>query len=301
VFASATKGFKSGGWNARGTVASQFLPFGPEKVWSYEAGLKTDWFDRRLRVNLTAFHMDVEDLQTPSALVAPSGAITFLTRNFADYRNRGLEAEITVAPAEGLTLYANIGYQDDSYRVPTDAPAVDIYGIQSVAAQAEVCRALVAAGAVSGGPGTAACAAGIVNPSGGISTPVRTPDWSLALGGSYRVPFGDGWSATPSLNASFRSDQEVGTSNLTVFSGSISGTNGTFPSNPFGGDVITGSQSDAAWLVNAGITFASPGDRWSLAITCTNCFDEEFAQSTLANYTYLNQPRQWLAKVRMQF
>lgn len=301
VFASATNGFKSGGWNARGTAANQFLPFGPEKVWSYEAGVKSDWFDKLLRANFTIFRMDVEDLQTPSALVAPSGAITFLTRNFADYRNTGFEAEFTVAPADGLTLFANIGYQDDHYRVPTGVPPTDIYGIQSVEAQAAACRAAIAAGRVPGGPNTAACAAGIVNPSGEISTPVRTPDWSLALGASYRAEFAGGWSATPSFTASYRSDQEVGTSNYTIYTGSITGTNGTFPANPFDGDIITGSRSDAAWLVNAGITLATPGDRFSLSVTCTNCFDEEFAQSTLANYTYLNQPRQWLAKVRMQF
>lgn len=301
LFASATKGFKSGGWNARGTAPGQFLPFGPEQVWSYELGVKSDWFDRRLRVNLTAFHMDVQDLQTPSALVAPNGTITFLTRNFADYRNRGLEAEVTAMPVDGLTLFANLGYQDDRYKVPGNAPVLDIYGIQSVAAQAAACRALVAAGAIPGGPGTAPCAAGIVTPEGNIATPVRTPDWSLALGGTYRVELGGGWSVTPSLNASFRSDQEVGTANFTIFSGAITGTNGTFPANPFGGDVIEGSQSDAAWLVNAGITFASPEDRWALSITCNNCFDEEFAQSTLANYTYLNQPRQWLARLTARF
>ena len=301
LFASATKGFKSGGWNARGTAPGQFLPFGPEQVWSYELGVKSDWFDRRLRVNLTAFHMDVQDLQTPSALVAPNGTITFLTRNFADYRNRGLEAEVTAMPVDGLTLFANLGYQDDRYKVPGNAPVLDIYGIQSVAAQAAACRALVAAGAIPGGPGTAPCAAGIVTPEGSIATPVRTPDWSLALGGTYRVELGGGWSVTPSLNASFRSDQEVGTANFTIFSGAITGTNGTFPANPFGGDVIEGSQSDAAWLVNAGITFASPEDRWALSITCNNCFDEEFAQSTLANYTYLNQPRQWLARLTARF
>jgi iron complex outermembrane receptor protein len=301
LFASATKGFKSGGWNARGTAPGQFLPFGPEQVWSYELGIKSDWFDRRLRVNLTAFHMDVQDLQTPSALVAPNGTITFLTRNFADYRNRGFEAEVTAMPVEGLTLFANLGYQDDRYQVPSNAPPLDIYGIQSVTVQAAACRAIVAAGAIPGGPGTAPCAAGIVNPEGNIATPVRTPDWSLALGGTYRIELGSGWSATPSLNASFRSDQEVGTANFTIYSGSITGTNGTFPANPFGGNVIQGSQSDAAWLVNAGITFASPEDRWALSVTCTNCLDEEFAQSTLANYTYLNQPRQWLARLTVQF
>jgi iron complex outermembrane recepter protein len=301
-FVSATRGFKSGGWNARGTVASQLLPFGPERVWSYEVGTKLDLFDRRVRINVTAFRMDVGGLQAPSALVNANGSLTFLTRNFADYRNEGVEAEITIRPVTGMTLYANIGYQNDRYVLPSGAPAVDIYGIQSVAAQQAACRAQIAAGAIPLGPGTAACGAGIVAPNGDIAEPVRTPDWSLAIGASYRAQLASGWTLTPSVNASYRSASEVGTSQVTLYNQPITGTNGTFPSNPFGnGAIITGSESPAAWLVNASLRIAAPEDRWALSVECSNCFNESFSQSTLANYSYLNQPRTWMIRMRAGF
>jgi iron complex outermembrane recepter protein len=302
LFASATRGFKSGGWNARGTVNNQLLPFDPELVWSYELGLKSDWFDRRFRANITLFRMDVTGLQTPSALVNANGSLTFLTRNFADYRNQGVEAEFTFAPVDGLFLYANVGYQDDKYILPAGAPALDIYGIQSVAAQAAACRAALALGNVSGGAGTAACGAGIVDPQGNISEPVRTPDWSLALGGSYRADFGNGMTLTPSINATYRSEQETGTSNLSIYNQSITGTNGTFPANLNGnGAFITGSISPAAWLFNASLTLGMWEDRATLSVECTNCFNEQFVQSTLANYSYLNQPMQWMVRARYNF
>lgn len=310
LFASATRGFKSGGWNARGTVASQFLPFGPEKVWSYEAGLKSDLFDRTVRINLTGFWMDVKDLQTPSALVGPTGAITFITRNFADYRNKGLEAEFLFVPIDGLTLFANGGYQDDKYRIDRSAPAIDAFGIQSVAAQQAACRAQLTAGQVPGSTATTgvtpannapACAAGIVDANGNIASPVRTPKFTLALGASYKAQFGSGLSLTPSVSASYRSKQEVGTSNLSLYTGSITGPNGTFPSNPFSGDFITGSQSPATWLVNAGLTLKGEEDRWTLAIECTNCFNEEFIQSTLGNFSYLNRPMEWMVRAKVSF
>jgi iron complex outermembrane recepter protein len=301
LFASATRGFKSGGWNARGTVSNQLLPFGPEKVWSYEAGIKSDLFDKKVRANLTFFYMNVTDLQTPSALVAPSGAITFLTRNFANYRNKGIEGEFVFQPVTGLNLFANFGYQDDKYILPTNAPAVDIYGIQSVAVQAAACRALVAAGAIPGGTGTAACAAGIVDPRGNISTPVRTPDWTVALGGSYKAQLGGGLSLTPSVNASYRGRQEVGTSNLTIYNGSVTGTNGTYPANLTGvGPIIVGSNSAPAWLVNASVTLATEGGM-QLTAECTNCFDKEYFQSTLANYSYLNEPTRWMVRAKYKF
>jgi iron complex outermembrane recepter protein len=301
LFASATRGFKSGGWNARGTASSQLLPFGPEKVWSYEAGIKSDLFDRRVRANITFFYMDVQDLQTPSALVAASGAITFLTRNFADYRNKGIEAELTFQPVTGLNLYANVGYQDDKYVLKANAPTLDIYGIQSVAAQAAACRAVIAAGNVPGGTGTAACAAGIVDARGNLSTPVRTPDFTAALGGSYKAQLGGGLTLTPSINASYRGRQEVGTSNLTIYTGSVTGTNGTYPANLLGGTEIVGSLSKAAWLFNAGLALKGSDDRWTLSADCTNCLNQDYIQSTLANYSYLNHPVEWMIRAKYKF
>lgn len=302
LFASATRGFKSGGWNARGTAANTFLPFGPETVWSYEAGIKSDLFDRRVRANLTVYWQETSDLQSPSALVNPvTGAITFLTRNFADYRNKGVELELQWVPVDGLRLYFNGGYQDDQYRLRAGAPATDIYGIQSVQAQQAACLAAIAAGRIPGGPNTPACAAGIVTATGALASPVRTPDFTIAMGGSYRFEFGNGMSLVPSVNASWHSDQEVQTSNYTIYGGTSTGTNGTFPANPFGGPILQGSRSPAAWLVSAGIALNGTDNAWQLSLNCTNCFDEEFTQSALANTTYINQPRTWTIRAKYNF
>ena len=302
-FGSATRGFKSGGWNARGTAPNQLLPFDPETIWSYELGMKSDWFERRFRANLTLFHFDVSELQTISGLVNPAtGAITFLTRNFADYSNTGVEAEFQVVPVTGLNLYANVGYQKDKYKVPRGVPALDEFGIQSIEGQQAACRALIAAGRIPGGPGTAACANGIVTATGDIAEPVRTPKWSLALGGSYQLPLGgSGWTLVPSVNATYRSKQEVQTSNLTIFTGSVTGTNGTFPANPFDGDIITGSLTPAAWIFNSNLALNSPEDRWRFTVECTNCLNKSYFQSALANYSYINPPMMWMLRGRYNF
>jgi iron complex outermembrane receptor protein len=311
LFASATRGFKSGGWNARGTTPRELLPFDPEKVWSYEAGIKSDLFDRRVRANLTAFYLDVSDLQTISGLVNPAtGAITFLTRNFADYRNKGVELELSFVPVDNLNIFANFGYQDDEYRIDDSLPATDIYGIQSLPAQQASCRAQLAAGQIPGAPNTApagrpvnnapACAAGPITASGEIATPVRTPRYTLSVGANYRIPLGS-LALIPSVNASYRSKQNVATSNLTIFTGPITGSNGTFPSNPYAGDVITGGQVASNWLVNAGLALNGPDDRWTLALECQNCFDETYFQSSLSNYSYLNQPMTWMVRARHVF
>ena len=309
VYLSATRGFKSGGWNARETAPGRILPFGPERVWSYEAGLKAELFDRKLRANISVFQLDVSDLQVLTAVVNPTtGGLSFITRNFTDYRNRGVEAEFSIAPAPGVNLFANIGYSDDRYVLKTGQPSFDIYGIQSVEAQLAACRTALAAGKVAGGPNTPAtlpsianCGAGIVNAQGQLSEPVRTPDWTISLGGSYRAQVGGGWTLTPSVAASWRSQTEVGTANLTIFAGTITGTNGTFANNLNSGTIIFGSRSPAAWLVNAGLTLGSPENKMKFSVECINCFNKTLVQSALGNYTYLNQPMSWNVKARYNF
>ena len=159
LYASATRGFKSGGWNARETSPSRILPFGPERVWSYEAGFKAQFLDRKVRLNADVFQLNVTDLQVLSALVNPlTGGLSFITRNPANYRNRGVEAELTLAPARGLNLFANMGYSRDHYVLKANVPAFDQYGIQSVVTQQANCKLALAAGKVPGVPGGGQCA-----------------------------------------------------------------------------------------------------------------------------------------------
>ena len=313
LFASATRGFKSGGWNARGTAPSELLPFGPERAWSYEAGAKSELFGNLLRVNLTAFYLDVEDLQTPAAVIRPDNSLGFITRNFADFENKGIELEITAAPIEGLNLFGAVGYQDDNYNIDSNAPEFDEFGVQSVAAQQADCLAQLAAGLLPNSPNmftgdadnATSCGVGIVNPDGSIAEPVRTPEFTIALGGSYNYDFGD-YTITPSFNANWRSDSEVGIEGVTLFDQALTGpvTGEVFPANTLGlGEPIdppTGSFSEDRWIVNASVTLSHIAGV-SFVAECKNCFDEESVESALANFSYLNPPRTWTLRAKYEF
>ena len=303
LFASATRGFKSGGWNARATNPSLLLPFDPEKVWTYEGGVKTELFNRSIRINLVGYYTDVTDLQTPSAFVNEStGALTFITRNFADYTNKGVELEVQAVPAPGLNAFLAVGYQDDEYEVDEDDLAPDEFGVSSVAAGLQLCREQLAAGFVAGG-GATACGQGIVAPDGSLATPVRTPDWTVAFGVNYEIDLTDRIVFWPAINASWRSEQETGTSELSIFDGEIfePATGITYPANLAGdGDFIVGSRSESYWIVNGQLTLRFD-NRYSISAECRNCLDQEAVQSSLANYSYLNQPRTWLVKARVEF
>ncbi|MEK9541878.1 MAG: TonB-dependent receptor [Luminiphilus sp.] len=134
VYVSATNGFKSGGWNARASNGASVFPFGPENIWAYEAGLRADWLDGRLRTNLTAFYSDLEDLQTTSAL--PDG--TFATTNAGGLEVPGFEAEITALPTENWQIFASLGLQDAKY---VDLPSGCVVPNVSFAAYDENCNA----------------------------------------------------------------------------------------------------------------------------------------------------------------
>lgn len=262
VFVSATRGFKSGGWNARGTAPVANQPFAPEKVWSYEAGLRSEWMDRTLRFNLTAFLLDVEDLQTPSAFVAPSGAISFITRNFAGMENTGFEAELIFAPTEALNLFAFVGSQNAKYQ---DVAA-------SILAQQASCKAFL--GGTGGRAGD--CNAGIINPSGEFAEPVRAPD-TLTLGGSYEFTVGENLKLTPNILWSKTGDNNVA-------------TNGA----PAG-------LVDSYDTLDAGITLASESGGWRVQASCRNCTDEVQVVSVLSDLAYVQEPRTWQVTFKYDF
>lgn len=107
-YITVAQGFKSGGFNA--TQAGS-PAFNPEKVVSYEAGIKTDFLDRRARLNLSVFHMNYDDLQVRFA--AGIGQITI--QNAAKATIDGVEFEALGRAAPGLTLGFTGAYLNARY------------------------------------------------------------------------------------------------------------------------------------------------------------------------------------------
>lgn len=306
LFASATRGFKSGGLSGRATQVRLLLPFEEETVWSYEGGVKAEFFDRKLRVNAVGFYANTSNLQGGSAFVTQNAngtqSLNFVTRNFASFENKGLELEIQALPYRGLNLYASLGYQDPEYKIDFDAPTFDSFGVLSTAAQLAECRAALAnqpsplgnvAPAIT--RAGASCGSGVVTSNGDIATPVRAPELSLAGGASYKTDLTDRLTLTPAVNVSYTSDQEVGSSNTTFYvdDQGVANLEGD-------GRVVTGSFSKATTFVNASVSLAHVTG-WRASVECSNCFDAERATSTLSNYTYLTRPMTWRVRLGYRF
>jgi iron complex outermembrane receptor protein len=117
LFATYSAGYRSGGFNGRvGNLVDATQPYDPETVDNYELGVKSEWFDNRLRVNANLFYMEYKDKQEELQLPDdnPTGQKT-VVENASSATLQGVEIDIQATIGEGLSLRANLGYLDSSY------------------------------------------------------------------------------------------------------------------------------------------------------------------------------------------
>lgn len=115
VYATIAKGFRLGG--PTGPIASSVCQndlnaigvsapptgYGPDKLWSYEAGTKARLLDNRLTVNADVYYIDWTNIQQTVNLPTCGASVTF---NFGSAESYGTEIELRATITEGLTLSA---------------------------------------------------------------------------------------------------------------------------------------------------------------------------------------------------
>jgi len=111
VYASYATGFKSGAFNGRGANPMAITAVDEEKVATIEGGLRSEWFDRRLRANATYYFTTYKDLQVNA--LSSIGVFTLV--NAAEAEFQGFELELAAKPVAGLQLNATLGTLDARY------------------------------------------------------------------------------------------------------------------------------------------------------------------------------------------
>ena len=109
LYVSATRGFKSGGFNP--TANAPGRAFGPELAWSYEGGVKQTMAEGRMQVNTAAFVTDYRDLQV-QAFIRPG--VTDIS-NAASAMIKGVEVEVAATPSRSLHLAGQVAWLDATY------------------------------------------------------------------------------------------------------------------------------------------------------------------------------------------
>ncbi len=241
VYGAYKTAFKSGGFSnggidslAPGADPNVDLLFNQEKAEGFEAGIKTELFDRQLRLNLGAYSYAYKNLQVD---FFNSTIIAFQTLT-ANARTKGVELEFEYAPrsVEGLSLRGSVNWNKARY---TKFPAAPCYGGQT---PAEGCNLILDAGAYRPIVG-----AEVGQRQRLTGAPLSVaPKWVGNLGVSYDTPVGGGLVAGISVDTRFSSSYLV---------------------SGFG---AKNSRQKSYNMIDASIRVGSEDERWELAVIGKN-------------------------------
>jgi iron complex outermembrane receptor protein len=116
LYATYSTGYKPAGI---AFVGNKYAPYQDETVKAWEAGIKSEWFGRRLRFNLDAFRSDFKDFQATILTQIPDGAGGTINAtvigNAGGLRTQGIEGNLVVQPMRGLQLSGAVTYTDAKF------------------------------------------------------------------------------------------------------------------------------------------------------------------------------------------
>lgn len=116
MYASITQGWRSGGLNPYSMSAAN-LEFKKETSWTYEVGARTQWLDRSLLLNASAFYTIYDDYQDDIRV----GPLSRYLANAPEVRIMGLETEAEARLSKAVLLTGFLGYVNAEYRDFPDA------------------------------------------------------------------------------------------------------------------------------------------------------------------------------------
>ena len=121
IYTSVTTGYRAGGQNLRGTSDETLTPFKPETLMQFETGLKSEFLDRRVRLNGAGFYTFFNDIQRTILVASQSVLPATVVNNAASAEIVGAELELTaLPPVTGLDLGASLGITLPKYNKFTD-------------------------------------------------------------------------------------------------------------------------------------------------------------------------------------
>ncbi|MGE0580614.1 MAG: TonB-dependent receptor [Steroidobacteraceae bacterium] len=284
LYASATRGFKAGGWNSQTAYRPQeFQPMEPEKTWSWETGFKSELFDRRLRVNATAFFAKTTGLQLSYTTPGPvAGTVLSTQDNAGDIEVRGVELEFSARITRDLFAYGSAGLQDGKYTSVN--PAARSFCTNGGSVVNGAC-------ANPAPPATTTTYTNAIDPGDELS---RFPERTFALGLDWGMPLAaTGGTLRTTVEATWNSGF------WTTASNSWPGLR-LDPAGPLVTPNSLDTFADSYALLNISLAYESGDDQWRAALECRNCTDKAYLASVF-NGEFYGEPRRVGATLSYRF
>jgi iron complex outermembrane receptor protein len=249
LYASYTKGYKGPGANpavqrdASGNVTRTSGLVRPEIPRAFEVGLKSQFFDRRVTLNASAWYETFKDFQAQAFSDYTRGNILL---NAGKLVSKGAEVDLTVAPTTGLSLHASLAYVDAYFKKFQGVPC---YASQTLG---------------TGGRGV--CVA-TLNPNGSTSftsdasgNPLfNSSKWTYTLSADYSAPISSSLSGFVQSNWYHRS---------------------SFNYSPV---LDPNTAQRGYGLLGGALGIKASNDRWKLTLFARNLLDTRFSGWKVAN------------------
>ncbi|WP_311267897.1 TonB-dependent receptor [Sphingobium sp. WCS2017Hpa-17] len=269
VYAQVSTGYRAGGVNPRPFYPSQVRPFSPETITAYEAGFKSDLFNRMLRFNVSAFFNDYKNIIL-TVFNCPTDAGTEGTpclqpTNVGSADVKGIEFETMFRPTSRLSFDGSLSYLDFKY--------------------------------TSLGSANTGVTMDMVPPF--------TPKWKWNAGAQYDVPDVLGGELSFRLDGSYQSHiyvDAINTDATTVSTTDAGAGGGPLPT------LVATSRIDGYFLANGRVTWRSGDDGWSASLEVRNLTDKYYFTSMNTNFSSVGVlsgapglPRTWAVTLKKQF
>jgi iron complex outermembrane receptor protein len=273
LYVKASRGFRAGGVTPNAALPGDGLAFAPETAWTYEAGARMEFLDRRLRVNPTVFLTNWKDIQF-NVLVPTPTTVVSATNNAGDARIKGFELESQFAITNRLALTGSMSLLDGNYtRVANLTRTIYPYGFFASFPNPVTGQIL---------PGAAVSVPNIT-----LDTPLqRAPKSKVTVGPQYTYPLEGGARLVSNVDYAWTAKQR---SAVTI------------------GDSV---EMPAYGILNARMKYESAGGRWSVALFGTNLTNRYYLVGGVdfaGGYTVgireldLGRPREYGAELQVNF
>jgi iron complex outermembrane recepter protein len=260
LYATGGKGVRNGGFNtanpangaANGILASE-AAYDEETNWTYEAGIKSRFFDRRLTFNASVFHVDWKNAQVSGFTQNPAATVVSrIVQNIGGIKTTGIEFSADAKLSDMFSFGGNFSYSDPKF-------AADVYdggqigqcvvGTGAAATAAPGCPPVIV---VTRANGTSAAVPSIAG-----QRPQRSVKTQWNLHAKVAVPISDDWKASARVDVNY--------------------------TGPAFNNLINTQSFGKRTLTNVRIGFDS--DKYSISLWGNNIFNKAYVQNSI------NQPR----------